>query len=96
MKLEQEIITWAEEKGIFEKSTPIAQHHKTIEEVQEILHGILLHNIEEIKDGIGDTIVTLVIQAKMNGLTIDECVEHAYNIIKDRTGSMQNGLFVKD
>ena len=30
------------------------------------------------------------------GTTIEECIERAYNEIKDRTGKMSNGTFKKD
>lgn len=34
--------------------------------------------------------------ASLLGFTLDECVEHAWNQIKDRKGKMVNGLFVKE
>ena len=51
---------------------------------------------KEIKDGIGDTLVTLIIQAKMNDMDIVDCLEIAYNEIAGRTGEMKDGVFVKD
>ena len=51
---------------------------------------------EEITDGIGDQLVTLIILSKLHNSNITECLEHAYNEIKDRTGEMVNGTFVKD
>ena len=44
----------------------------------------------------GDIMVTLIIQAKMQGLSLEECLESAYNVITKRTGRMINGQFVKD
>lgn len=38
----------------------------------------------------------LVEIAKHNKLTIEQCVEHAYNEIKDRKGIMHNGTFIKE
>jgi hypothetical protein len=40
--------------------------------------------------------VTLIIQAKMQGMTIEECLNAAYDVISKRTGKMVNGQFVKD
>jgi len=40
--------------------------------------------------------VVLVNMVTRNGLTIEECLEYAYNDIKDRTGKMVDGVFVKD
>jgi hypothetical protein len=44
----------------------------------------------------GDILVTLIIQAKMQGVSLETCLEGAYNIISKRTGKMINGQFVKD
>jgi len=100
MKLEKEIIQWAEDREIFKKATPITQHNKTVEEVLELRDAIIQmeengHPSKEIVDGIGDTIVTLVILCKMYKIKIDDCVAHAYNEIKDRKGQMIDGQFVK-
>jgi len=51
---------------------------------------------DEIKDGIGDTIVTLILAAELAGLTAEECLQHAFDQIKGRTGKMVDGQFVKD
>jgi NTP pyrophosphatase (non-canonical NTP hydrolase) len=50
----------------------------------------------EAKDGIGDMIVTIIILAEMLGFSSVECLETAYNVIKNRKGEMINGLFVKE
>jgi NTP pyrophosphatase (non-canonical NTP hydrolase) len=87
---------WAEAKGIMANATPMAQGLKTLEEVTELLNAIRTNNNPEIQDAIGDIIVTLIIQAKMNNLNIVDCLESAYNIIAKRKGKMVNGVFVKD
>ena len=87
---------WAEEKGILSKATPIKQAMKTQEEVNELLGAILDDNRDEIKDAIGDIMVTLIIQCKMQGMDLEDCLESAYNVIKNRTGKMVDGVFVKD
>lgn len=51
---------------------------------------------DEVKDAFGDILVTIIIGAKMNGLNITDCLESAYNVIKNRTGKMENGQFKKD
>ena len=87
---------WAEEKGILSKATPLTQAVKTQEEVNELYHAILYDNRDEIKDAIGDIMVTLIIQCKMQGMDLQYCLESAYNVIKNRTGKMVDGVFVKD
>lgn len=52
--------------------------------------------VEELKDGIGDTCVTLILLAEMSGWSLEECLQHAYDEIKGRTGVMSGGTFVKD
>ena len=44
----------------------------------------------------GDIMVTLIIQAKMQGVTLEECLNSAYKIISNKTGRMIDGQFVKD
>lgn len=95
-ELECAIEVWAEEKGILAQATPIKQAMKTQEELTELCNAILNENKEEIKDAIGDIMITLIIQAKMQGLTIEECLNTAYDVISKRTGQMINGQFVKD
>lgn len=51
---------------------------------------------EQLKDGIGDTVVTLILAADIAGLSIQDCLQHAYDVIIQRTGVMSNGQFVKD
>ena len=164
------ICQWADEKGI---NNPIAQHSKTNEEIAELFCGLVKEDREQIKDDIGDIVVTLIIQyhiqqhlpepdkafvevmdlAKptrfslfnfgmtVEGLTyhshkmlvqlirqekncepnydfihgaetimsflhttaehydlclVEDCLEHAWNEIKHRTGKNVNGVFVKE
>ena len=95
-ELECAVEHWAEEKEILSKATPMAQALKTLEECTEL--GVAVNNNDkaEIIDAMGDIMVTLIIQAKMQGLKLEECLESAYNVIAKRTGKMINGQFVKD
>lgn len=87
---------WALDKGILDEATPMAQAIKTLEESSELIQAISLNDREEVIDAIGDIMVTVIIQAKMQGLDIEECLKSSYNVISKRTGSMVNGQFVKD
>jgi NTP pyrophosphatase (non-canonical NTP hydrolase) len=109
-ELEQLVIEWAADKGIFEKATPYKQAQKTLEECGELLYAVgkqdnariegdidgLVDATEEAKDALGDIAVTIIIGAKMQGFTLEECLQSAYDVIKKRTGKMVNGQFVKD
>jgi NTP pyrophosphatase (non-canonical NTP hydrolase) len=95
-ELECAVENWAKEKGILDKATPMAQALKTLEETTELCTAINANDREEIIDAIGDIMVTLIIQAKMQGVTLEKCLESAYKIISKRTGKMINGQFVKN
>ncbi len=96
MKLEKKINEWATDKGIFKNSNPIKQALKTQEEVTELLNAIVDNDPAEVKDAIGDIVVTVIIQAHMHGLSLQDCLQSAYDVIKTRKGKMVNGQFVKD
>lgn len=93
---EHEIIQWAEARGIFDKATPVGQATKTLEEAVELLDAINKDDRVALMDAIGDVFVTIVLQARLNGLAIAECIDAAYEQIKDRKGRMEGGVFVKE
>jgi NTP pyrophosphatase (non-canonical NTP hydrolase) len=95
-ELEALVLAWATQKGILENGTAIAQAGKTIEEVNELVEAIIKDDREEIVDALGDILVTIIIQAEMQGLSLTECLESAYNVISKRTGVMKDGQFYKD
>lgn len=100
MKLNNEfqpIRDWATEKGIIPKADVNAQFLKLVEEVGELSNGIQKRKDDEIKDAIGDCVVVLTNLAAIHGgFTIEECINSAYDVIKNRTGKMVNGVFVKE
>lgn len=60
--------------------------------------GELADNINKDRDcidDIGDCMVVLIILANQLGMTPKQCLEHAYNDIKDRKGRMVDGVFIK-
>ena len=87
---------WAEERGIYEHGDPKTQYLKLMEEAGELGRAILKDNEGEQLDAIGDMVVVLTNLAELLGLSIEECVESAYDVISKRTGKMKNGTFVKD
>ena len=86
---------WSYERSLH-TADPTKQLLKTFEEVAEIGEALTKGKPEELKDGIGDTVVTLIILAQQNGLTLEGCLETAYNEIADRKGKTVNGVFVKE
>jgi len=94
--MKNNILQWAKDKGILDNATPMSQFIKTLEETSELGTAIQNNNLAEIQDAIGDIYVTICIQAELNGLDIDTCIESAYEVISKRSGKMINGTFVKD
>lgn len=92
----QRIRDWADERGIYDKGDSKTQFTKLIEESGELAQGILKSNKPEIKDAIGDMVVVLTNLAHLEGFTIEDCVDSAYNEISNRKGKMVNGTFVKN
>jgi len=87
---------WAEERGLYNQGDPKTQTLKLMEEAGEICRAILKGNHDDVVDGIGDCVVVLTNLAELQETTIEECIDQAYNEIKNRTGKMDNGTFKKD
>ena len=87
---------WADERGLYENGDPKTQALKLVEEVGETCRAILKEDHDEALDGIGDCVVVLTNLAELLGVSIEECIEAAYDEIKGRTGKMVNGTFKKD
>ena len=87
---------WAEDRGLYHKGDPKTQALKLVEEVGETCKAILKKDEPEIIDGIGDCVVVLTNLAHLCNTSIEECIDAAYEEIKDRTGKMSNGTFKKD
>ena len=87
---------WAEKRKLLDYGTPLSQALKTKEEAEELVEAIRKGNLNEIKDGIGDVFVTLIVLCSILKLKLEDCVAYAYNQIKDRKGKIINGQFVKE
>ena len=89
------IRAWAMERGLYDKGDVKTQTLKLMEEAGEICKATLKEDHEEIIDGIGDCVVVLTNLAELHGVSIEECIDAAYNEIKNRKGKMANGTYVK-
>lgn len=94
-KLTMNIEQWARDRDLL-TADPTKQMLKLVEEVGEIAEGIAKDNRNDAIDGIGDAYVVLTILSKQLGVSINHCVNMAYDEIKDRKGKMVNGVFVKE
>lgn len=90
------IENWAEDRNLIIGSNPQAQMLKLTEEVGELAAAIAKRNEDGVADGIGDCVVVLTILAKQCGMEIEDCINAAYEEIKDRKGQMVGGVFIKE
>jgi NTP pyrophosphatase (non-canonical NTP hydrolase) len=91
-----DIRAWAHDRNLIDGSTPDRQFLKLSEEVGELAAGLAKGNRLAVIDGIGDAIVVLTILASQVGMLIEDCIDAAWDEIKDRKGRMQDGVFIKD
>ena len=85
---------WHYARNLIDGSTDKAQFIKLVEELGELQDNIIAGT--DFKDDIGDMLVVMINLCERNGVTLEECLEVAYDDIKDRTGKMVDGVFVKD
>jgi len=88
------IIQWHYDRNLIDGSSDKDQYLKLIQEAGELSDNICKG--KDIRDDIGDMMVVLINIMERNNLTLNECLEVAYNDIKDRKGRMVDGVFVKE
>jgi NTP pyrophosphatase (non-canonical NTP hydrolase) len=87
---------WAEDRNLIRGSDVKSQFVKLIEEAGELANAIAKKNDIEFADAIGDMVVVLTIMAAQNGMMIEDCIDNAWQEIKDRKGKMVDGIFIKE
>lgn len=94
-RLIEAVKRWGRDKSLYD---PIMQFAKLNEEVGEIAHELTRNRYEsaEIKDAIGDTLVTIIILADILEIDVRDALCLAYQEIKDRHGTTWNGTFIKE
>ena len=97
-ELHEAIIQWAEDRNMIKQDrlTVLAQFAKVSEEQGELSAGINKNDEDKTKDSLGDIMVTLIILAQDLNFDLLDCLNSAYNVIKDRKGKTINGVFVKE
>lgn len=95
-QLVEQVQQWSIDKGLHNGNS-FTQYAKSSEEMGEVAAALCRNDTEALRDGIGDVVVTLVILAQQNNMTLQECLEQAYGEIKDRKGVMsKDGSFIKE
>ena len=87
---------WAENKNLLKKENTQAQMLKVLEEVGETAGALLKKKDKEILDGLGDSFVTLIILCYQLGLEPKDCLQAAWDEIKNRKGKTVNGTFIRE
>lgn len=96
-ELSEKVLNWARDRGILINSSAIAQLTKTEEEVAELREAIENNDMDKMVDGYGDVLVTMIIGAEIAGFDLVDCLQVAYDEIKDRKGHLnEDGIFVKE
>ena len=89
---------WGIDRGLISVSSnenSKAQMLKLMEEVGETARALAYGDQEGLIDGIGDCVVVLTILAQQCDTSLAECIDAAWDEIKDRTGKLEDGLFKK-
>lgn len=86
---------WSVDRNLH-TANPDKQALKFGEEAGELFEGLAKGDTDLTKDAIGDIYVVLTIMSQQLGFTVEECIEIAYDEIKDRKGRMIDGVFVKE
>ena len=92
--LAKNIAKWHHDRNLINGATDKDQFCKLIQEAGELSDNICKG--KDISDDIGDMIVVLINIAERNELTLKDCMQRAWDDIKDRKGKMIDGIFIKE
>lgn len=93
--LTNKIRKWATERNLH-TADPNKQMLKLGEEFGELCQGMAKNKPRQVIDSIGDMYVVLTILSMQLNVDVENCVQFAYDEIKDRKGQMVKGVFVKE
>ncbi|QIG65804.1 nucleoside triphosphate pyrophosphohydrolase-like protein [Ochrobactrum phage vB_OspM_OC] len=79
--LAEKTVQWAEDRNIVKGASADRQILKVFEEAGEIDDALALADVDGLKDGVGDTLVTLIILAEQMGFSSQQIIADAYNTI---------------
>jgi len=94
-KLIKVVKNWSISKNIIKGSTSKDQYIKLVTEVGELGDALVKKNKSDIEDAIGDILVLLINIAEQETTSLEDCLNMAYENIRDRDGIMYNGVFIK-
>lgn len=90
----QNVVSWHLARNLIHGSDDKQQVLKLIQEVGELSESVCKK--QSPIDDIGDIVVVLLNIAIRHNLSLKDCIDHAYEDIKDRRGKMVDGIFIKE
>lgn len=95
-QIEMQVLQWAEARRIIPNATPASQLLKAVSEMGELADAEGKRDLDAIQDAVGDVLVCIINYCALRDLDLVQCLEGAYEQIKDRKGTlMPDGTFVK-
>ena len=88
------IVQWHYDRNLIEGSTDKDQALKLLQELGELSDSICKGN--DVRDDLGDMLVVMINIMERNNISMADCLEKAWDDIKDRKGCMVDGIFVKE
>jgi NTP pyrophosphatase (non-canonical NTP hydrolase) len=88
------IVQWHYDRNLIDGSTDKDQTLKLLQELGELSDSVCKG--KDVRDDLGDMMVVMLNIMERNQITIVDCLEKAYDDIKNRKGKMVNGVFVKE
>lgn len=92
--LVEQVEQWHWDRNLIDGATDKDQVLKLIQEVGELSDNVCKG--QDIRDDVGDIMVVLINIMVRNQITLEECLQVAYDDIKNRKGRMVDGIFVKE
>ena len=93
-QLVNKVSQWHRDRNLIDGSDDKSQTLKLLQELGELSDSV--RKEKPILDDIGDMLVVMINLCERNNVTLEECLQVAYDDIKDRKGRMVDGVFVKE
>ena len=88
------IVQWHYDRNLIDGSTDKDQVLKLLQELGELSDSVCKGN--DVRDDLGDMLGVMINIMERNGISMVDCLEKAWDDIKDRKGKMVDGIFVKE
>lgn len=87
---------WSKYHGLLDGGDVKTQYVKLMEECGELADAIIKNDREAFEDAVGDIVVVLTNLCALAGYAnIEDCVEQAYEVIRERRLKLENGTLKK-